>query len=299
MKSLRFVWPVANHSQYQDSVLEHLTLNDHNSALAPKVQGSWNLHEYFDSQDDLDFYIMLSSLIGVVGFASQSNYSAGGAFQDALARHRVEHGLPGISIDLGIVKSVGYLAEDEASKTMDSLQRHGFMALSEDDVLAAIGAAINTPYAGALALGINSGPTGHSDSSALKRDARFACLAYQHQADNDNNKPAAAGSSPGELAARLGAAATLDEAAGCVVAGVAGKLVDIFMLAGPEEVAPGRALAEFGVDSLVAVELRNMLALKAGAELSIFEIMQSPSVAALGRAVAVKSRFVDPVLLPG
>jgi hypothetical protein len=287
-----------------------MALDDHKAALAPKVQGSWNLHEYFASPDDLDFYIMLSSLIGVVGFASQTNYSAGGAFQDALARHRVERGLPGVSLDLGTVKSVGYLAQDEAgSKTIDALQRHGLTALSEDDVLAALGSAIRTPYAGALALGLNAGPAGHADGSALARDRRFACLAYQQHSQAQKNgadkTAAASGSSPNELAARLAAATTLEEATACVVEGLSRKLADMFMLppeaAGQDDGGPAaavaavasRSLADFGVDSLVAVELRNMLALKAGAELSIFEIMQSPSVEALARAVAVRSRFVD------
>lgn len=278
-----------------------MTLEDHKAALAPKAQGSWNLHQYFASQDDLDFYIMLSSLIGVVGFASQSNYSAGGAFQDALAQYRVEHGLPGVSIDLGIVKSVGYLADEGAAKTIEALQRHGFMALSEDDVLSAIGSAIGTPFAGSMALGINTGPTGQTEGSALRRDLRFACLAYT-ATDADGaekaGKEAGAGTGAGDLRSRLASASTLDEAVDAVVGAIATKLVDIFMLA-EDEVVPSRSPAEFGVDSLVAVELRNMLALKAGAELSIFDIMQSPSITALARTVAVKSSHVDPGVLSG
>ena len=273
-----------------------MTVDNHNAALAPKVQGSWNLHQYFASPDELDFYITLSSLIGVVGFASQSNYSAGGAFQDALARHRVEKGLPGVSIDLGIVKSVGYLAEDEASKTIDALQRHGFTSLSEDAILAAINSAITTPYAGALALGLNTGPTTTANDSALARDLRFACLAHQETTSpNPTAQPTAAASAGNDLASRLAASCTLDEATAHVVDAVARKLSDIFMLAADESeaaAAAGRSLAEYGVDSLVAVELRNMLALKAGAEMSIFEIMQCGSVGALGRGVAGRSRFV-------
>ena len=272
-----------------------MSVDNHNAALAPKMQGSWNLHQYFASPDDLDFYIMLSSLIGVVGFASQSNYSAGGAFQDALARHRIEKGLPGVSIDLGIVKSVGYLAEDEASKTIDALQRHGFTSLSEDDILAAINSAITTPYAGALALGLNTGPT-TANNSALARDLRFACLAYQDTTNpNPTTKPATATSTTNDLASRLSAARTLDEATTHIVSAVARKLSDIFMLPedeGEAAAAAGRSLAEYGVDSLVAVELRNMLALKAGAEMSIFEIMQCGSVGELGRKVVGRSRFV-------
>ncbi|KAK4034496.1 polyketide synthase [Parachaetomium inaequale] len=287
--------------ELRDSVLEHMTLDDHRAAMAPKVQGSWNLHEYFASQDDLDFYVMLSSLIGVVGFASQSNYSAGGAFQDALARHRVEHGLPGISIDLGIVKSVGYLADDEQGKTIEALRRHGFTALSEDDVLSAIGSAIATPYAGSLALGLNTGPTtgshGGGEDSPLKRDLRFACLEHQHQSTTENGaggSKTGGSSSSSDLASRLAASATRDEAAGHVVEALARKLTEIFMLAEDgSDVVACKSPAEYGVDSLVAVELRNMLALRAGADLSIFDIMQSASVAELAGVVAVKSRFVE------
>ncbi|KAH6857080.1 hypothetical protein B0I37DRAFT_301053 [Chaetomium sp. MPI-CAGE-AT-0009] len=279
--------------ELRDSVLEHMTLDDHNAALAPKVQGSWNLHQYFAQHDDLDFYIMLSSLIGVVGFASQANYSAGGAFQDALARHRAEQGLAGVSIDLGIVKSVGYLADDEQGKTISALQRHGFTALSEDDVLAAIGSAIATPYAGSLALGLNTGPTKEEDSP-LQRDLRFASLSHQ-ATENGGSKTGSSTPHPSnnnDLATLLTNSTTLAEAAGHVASAVARKLTDIFML-GDGDVVACKSLASYGVDSLVAVELRNMLALKAGADLSIFDIMQSASLAGLADAVAVKSRFVE------
>ncbi|EAQ88528.1 hypothetical protein CHGG_05147 [Chaetomium globosum CBS 148.51] len=282
--------------ELRDSVLEHMTLDNHNAALAPKVQGSWNLHHYFAEQDDLDFYIMLSSLIGVVGFASQANYSAGGAFQDALARHRVEQGLTGVSIDLGIVKSVGYLADDEQGKTITALERHGFTALSEDDVLAAIGSAIATPYAGSLALGLNTGPT-KSEDSPLQRDLRFASLAYQQPAASQNggNPNPQTGSTPPnstDLPTLLAASTTLPDAAAHVAGALARKLTDIFMLADGDVVAD-KSLAAYGVDSLVAVELRNMLALKAGADLSIFDIMQSASLGGLAGTVAVRSRFVE------
>ncbi|KAK4163340.1 putative polyketide synthase [Cladorrhinum sp. PSN259] len=279
--------------ELKDSVLEHMTIDDHQTALAPKVQGSWNLHQLFSGKDDLDFYITLSSLVGIIGYASQSNYAAGGSFQDALARHRVENGLPGVSIDLGIVKSVGYLAdEDEFAKTVDSLQRHGFMALSEEDVLSAIESAIATPFAGALALGINTGPKAQTDDDApLSRDARFSGLRFQKKDQESAKKPVAAGGT-NDLAGMLAAASTAQEAQDVVVKGISKKLTDIFMI--PEdEVVPSKSLAEFGVDSLVAVELRNMLAMKAGAELSIFDIMQSVSITSLARTVVEKSSFVE------
>jgi hypothetical protein len=271
-----------------------MTLDEHTVALGPKLHGSWNLHQHFSQARDLDFYIMLSSLIGIVGFASQSNYSAGGAFQDALAQHRVRNGLPGVSIDLGIVKSVGYLAGSEAEKTIESLQRHGFTALSESDILAAIGSAISTPFAGQLTLGLNAGPAAQKEDSPLGRDMRFSTLKYQETGSDASAQATKTGA--GDLAASIAEASTLEQAVAAILAGITKKLMDIFMVA-EDEVVPTKSPSEIGVDSLVAVELRNMLALKAGAELSIFDIMQSPSLAALAATVAGKSTHIAPSLL--
>ncbi|KAK4173467.1 putative polyketide synthase [Triangularia setosa] len=281
--------------ELKDSVLDNMTLDDHNAALRPKLHGSWNLHQHFAGKDDLDFYIMLSSLVGVVGFASQSNYSAGGTFQDALAHHRVTRGLPAVSIDLGIVKSVGYLAEEqESAKTIEALQRHGFMALRESEILAAIDSAITTPLAGAIMLGINTGPAGQTEDSPLRRDSRFSQLRYQKTEQEGSQISSKLGSS--DLASKLASASTFDDAAKAAVGGITKKLVDIFMI--PEDdIIPSKSLADFGVDSLVAVELRNMLSMKAEADLSIFDIMQSPSITALAGAVAARSSHVDTAIL--
>ncbi|KAK0620712.1 hypothetical protein B0T14DRAFT_432757 [Immersiella caudata] len=280
--------------ELRDSVLERMTLDEHNAALGPKLHGSWNLHQFFSQAGDLDFYVMLSSLIGIVGFASQSNYSAGGAFQDALAQHRARAGLPGVSIDLGIVTSVGYLAGSGAEKTIESLQRHGFTALSESDILAAIGSAITTPFAGQLTLGLNTGPTAQKDYSPLAMDMRFSALRYQETGTDGPSQTAKTGA--GDLAASIAEASTLEQAVTAIVAGIAKKLMDIFMIS-EDEVVPTKSPADYGVDSLVAVEFRNMLALKAGAELSIFDIMQSPSLTTLAATVAAKSSHISPSLL--
>ncbi|EAA29886.2 hypothetical protein GE21DRAFT_5309 [Neurospora crassa] len=282
--------------ELRDSVLEHMKLEDHKAALAPKLNGSWNLHQYFSSteKESLDFYIMLSSLVGVVGFASQSNYSAGGTFQDSLATHRVAHGLPGVSLDLPVVKSVGYLADHpDSEKTIDSLKRHGFTALAEDEVLAAIGSAIQTPFAGPLTLGLNCGPSGQPSLDApLARDARFAQL--KHRAvKSSSTSQSSVSATTGDLSSLLASSQSIEEAVTHTLEAISKKLQDIFMIADASEINPDCSPAEFGVDSLVAVELRNMLSMKAGSEMSIFEIMQCGSLKGLAGVVVGKSGFVD------
>ena len=54
-----------------------------------------------------NFFIVLSSIVGVAENIGQSSYVASGVFQDAITRHRSSMGLPCLSIDLGAVGSIG------------------------------------------------------------------------------------------------------------------------------------------------------------------------------------------------
>ncbi|KAF3771163.1 hypothetical protein M406DRAFT_245563 [Cryphonectria parasitica EP155] len=273
----------------QDSIMENMTLDDYAAGVRPKVAGTWNLHTQTLSQP-LDFFVMLSSLVGQTGNASQSAYSAGGAFQDALARHRVSQGLPAVAIDLGQVKSVGYLAETDKSMA-DRLLKLGFSLLGEEDVLAALGAAVLAPHAGLLIMGLNVGGGSHwDDAPFLARDARFGGLRFREDASASNKGASKAGLS--DLAGKIASAGALDEAAAAVVEVIVSKLVDIFMMP-KDEITPSKPLSAYGVDSLVAVELRNMLAIQAASDVTIFDIMQTASISALATIVANKSSHLD------
>jgi acyl transferase domain-containing protein len=79
--------------------------------LAPKVQGAWNLHDLTRSMP-LDFFVCFSSGASVLGAAGLGDYAAANAFLDALAHYRQAIGLKAASInwgpwaDLGMVRSV-------------------------------------------------------------------------------------------------------------------------------------------------------------------------------------------------
>lgn len=100
----------------RDVVFEKMTYEQWTDPLRPKVQGSCNLHEYFDSswEGELDFFILCSSVSGVIGNPSQAAYAAGNTYQDALAAYRRAHGLRAVAVDLGIMRDVGVLAEKRA-----------------------------------------------------------------------------------------------------------------------------------------------------------------------------------------
>lgn len=127
----------------------------------------------------------------------------------------------------------------------------------------------------------------------LTQDRRFSSLRYRQSSQNTASVSKASST---DLGGRIAAASSFDEAAEVIVKEITKKLMDIFMIS-EEETTASKALSDYGVDLLVVVELRNMLALRAGVEISIFDIMQSPSLTALAGMVASRSSHIDPCLV--
>ncbi|KUI64108.1 Lovastatin diketide synthase LovF [Cytospora mali] len=99
--------------ELQDSMFENMTHEQWSRTIQSKVNTSWNLHETLPN--NLDFFILLSSVVGVYGFLGQSNYAAGGSFQDDLARKRTAVGhRASVSLDLGWMRDDGAIHEYSA-----------------------------------------------------------------------------------------------------------------------------------------------------------------------------------------
>jgi len=81
-----------------DRILAQLDWDRFARVFEPKVYGSWLLHEYSKSLE-LDFFILQSSLLSLLGSAGQGNYCAGNTFLDSLAAHRRIAGLPATTIN--------------------------------------------------------------------------------------------------------------------------------------------------------------------------------------------------------
>ncbi|KAL4895333.1 hypothetical protein BDV59DRAFT_173712 [Aspergillus ambiguus] len=273
----------------KDTLLERMTLADYQTAIHPKVHGTWNLHTQFAQVNSLDFFVMLSSAVAVSGNASQANYAAGGTYQDALARWRVSQGLPAVSINLGAVKDVGVAA---TSGVLGHLQRVGFAPIHEEQVLSILRSAILKPYDPQVVVGLDALPGSHWDAtgaSQLGRDMRFAALKPRETDSGPGTKPTGG---PNALASKLATTKSLEQAVDYIGVAMAEKISDIFMMP-LEEVDLAHKPAHYGIDSLVAVELRNMLVQQAAAEVSIFDIIQSGSLAALAATTAAKSAYIS------
>lgn len=93
----------------RDQLMLNMDRSTFDAALRPKARGAWLLDRLL-ADEPLDFFVMYSSMTSVMGQYGQANYAAGNAFLDALAHERRRRGQPALSINWGPWGSIGLYA---------------------------------------------------------------------------------------------------------------------------------------------------------------------------------------------
>jgi len=285
-----------------DTIMEHMKYEQWINAVRPKINGSRNLHKHLPR--GLDFFIMLSSVLGVGGGPSQANYAAGNTYQDALARHRNVHGLPAVTIDLCVIRKVGYVESKVEGGDDNLINRVRALGVGEVDVSAVLRlleAAIRNPFRvspdeSQVIMGVSENTVDSlvKNLNAL-RDLRFGTLRLANRRGGVSlaNSSASNASSTVALVRALSAAGTtLEQASNLVTEAVLTKVAEMFNIP-KSEIDLSMSLSKYGVDSLVAVELRNWISSIIKAKVSVFEIVQSPSLAEFGKLLAARSEYMS------
>ena len=95
-----------------DAALPNQNWESFEKVLWPKILGAWHLHRATMDRD-LNFFILFSSRVGVIGNPGQANHAAANAFLDQLAGHRRALGLPAQAIAWGAWSEIGEAAEQK------------------------------------------------------------------------------------------------------------------------------------------------------------------------------------------
>ncbi|KAF4311943.1 putative lovastatin nonaketide synthase protein [Botryosphaeria dothidea] len=277
--------------QLKDSAFEFMPHSSYTSCLAPKVAGSWNLHTHLPP--DMDFFIMLSSICGIVGNRGQSNYAAGNTYQDALATYRRARGLAASTLDLGNILSVGYIAENQATLNANPLFFFAHDGVREDEFLALVEHHVDRRRARApqVAIGLAAGADFRSrglPEPTFMKTPLFAQLRTRGGAGG-----AAAGAEDEDevsVANTLKWVDSLDGAAELVREALVRRLSRT-MSVPVEDVDSGKPIHAYGVDSLVAMEFRNFIGHDMGADVAVLDIMGKRSIAELSVEIARRSKL--------
>jgi len=119
-----------------DGVLVQQSWQRFEKVMAPKMDGAWNLH--LETQGEvLDFFVTFSSLAAMLGSPGQGNYAAGNAFMDALAHYRTRRGLPALSVNWGPFSGVG-MAARQGARDQARWAASGLQTLAVDEGLAVL-----------------------------------------------------------------------------------------------------------------------------------------------------------------
>ncbi|KAL9093844.1 MAG: hypothetical protein Q9165_003767 [Trypethelium subeluteriae] len=293
IESLQHLPPVCGIIQMamvmRNSMFKNMSLEDWNHSLKPKVQGTWNLHNAF-AKSKLDFFLMLSSGVGILGNASQGAYGAASTFLDSFAEYRHALGLTATTIDIGMVAGVGYVAENE--KVRVSLERQGFDSIREDELMALMEAAFldldRSPASGSIITGLGAWHEGESRIVySTPRFSHFRRMALGASYDDKSGANSATG-----VRDALRQAKSMEDATTIVCDAIMAKMSSLLMLP-LEDIAPTRSMQEYGMDSLVAVEMRNWITNNLGATIPVLEMLGNASLRALSTGIVKKSSMMD------
>ena len=270
-----------------------MSANDFHEALKPKVAGTWHLHSHLPKE--LDFFVLLSSTGAVIGNAGQANYTSGSAYQDALARYRVAQGLKCVSLNLGLMLSIGYAAEKE--DLTQSFKAAGHEGITEAELLALLDCVCDPNYDttnpddAQIVTGLPTPASlkrkGLEDLNWMKRPL-FRTLYEMDSLDSGAIQTDRAQDSPTNYPNLLRTAGSLDAASAVATEAMVKKLAKTLFVA-EEDVDTTRPMSAMGIDSLVAIEIRHWFASELKGDVPVLVILGNESIGQVGRYVAEKS----------
>ncbi|KAJ5081201.1 hypothetical protein N7456_013439 [Penicillium angulare] len=271
----------------RDGLFEGISHKQWVESLSPKVQGSWNLHKLLPQ--GMDFFIMLSSIAGILGTTGQASYAAGNTFQDALAQHRVGLGEKAISLNLGVFSFAGAVAE--SSQLHEQLINNlGLKPVTEAQLYALL-AIYCDPNVGASTSLDHQVTVGLTPSSLIRSTEWVNRPLTRHLIKEPVGNQEDMQASGGTGVASLLQGSSLAQASEIVTELFSQKLSKALGIA-MADIDANKPLHQYGVDSLVAVELRGWFAKELQADLGVFEILGGATLSSVAQVATRKSKLV-------
>ena len=251
----------------EDKLLVDLDRETLERVLRPKVVGAWNLHKATESLD-LDYFILFSSLSSVFGHAGQANYSAANAMLDSLAYYRTSKSLPATVMNWGHLGEVGYLAERE--QLGQRLERQGVLSFSVKQATDCLEYALQTDSIQLSVLRMNwSVWRGLGITNRVS--PRFAHLLTHSEEESAN---------VAVITGQVLKQSSSEQQLILVEQALRNKTSQLLGIPA-EQINNDRALLEMGLDSLMAVEMRNWIEGQLEISVPISALMRSESLSDL------------------
>lgn len=224
-----------------DALLSQQSVERFRTALAPKAFGAYHL-DRLTVDDELDFFIVSSSVSALFGSPGQSNYATANALLDGLVAERRSKGLPATGVNFGPWAQGGMASSEAATANIGA---QGLIPLEPSAALSALAEVV---------------ANGTGQATIIKANWQRAAkvLGSSRPPILDLVLPSAAGEVTGdsEMLKQL-QEIPVAQRAGFVTEFLQREVQNFLRLAGPP--AASSRFLDLGTDSLMAIELRNRL----------------------------------------
>ncbi|MFB2772484.1 SDR family NAD(P)-dependent oxidoreductase [Pelatocladus sp. BLCC-F211] len=255
-----------------DAPIAKQDMESFNKVLGAKVQGTFLLHEISRSLPEPPIFVGFSSIASVLGPISQSNYAAANAFIDHLMICRTAIGLPGISINWGPWGEIGMAARLD-KRIIKGLEDKGIKFLSPREALRSMLLRMDEQDSQIMICEFdwNRYVSGLTVPNAL----------YEQLVDNYDQA---------HLTFSLESLASmpLTERRFTVLNFLRAKVAKVLHIDDSEQIDLDTKFAELGLDSLVAVELKNFLEAVFAVSLPSSLVFDYPSLSMLSDYLIVR-----------
>jgi natural product biosynthesis luciferase-like monooxygenase protein len=260
---------------FRDQTLVRL---DHDSlwdVLRAKVSGAWALHR---ATRDLDFFVTFSSFSALTPPHGQGNYAAACAFVDALAHHRRALGLPALSINWGAWSEVGFAATTHGADAHRQLEAMGMKRMTPRQGIAALErlmASSTSPQLAVFPMDLRDAAAADPALAALPLFAELGSAPVSPAADLFRATLRGLDSAPQR------------ELLQSQLLRLAGEVLEI----APARIGAATPLTQLGLDSLIAVQLKNRLQKELGLTVPLINTLRGASVASMVDDLMVELRL--------
>jgi acyl transferase domain-containing protein/aryl carrier-like protein len=256
----------------QDELLLRMSTETYLRVQRPKLRGGWVLHRVF-KDIPLDFFVLFSSTGSTIASLGQGNYAAANAFLDILAQYRRMQGLPALCISWG-PWSVGMV---ERLKLEQFYIKHGIDLFTPESGIPVLSRVIWQRPAHLLAVSANW-TTARETSPTSIPPGMYSQLEAQVSENSGDEES-------GDESILHTIRATQSNERLPLVATYLQEIVARVLQLDAAQFTHQEVLTSLGMDSMMAIEVKNRIAISMKVDISVLELLQGVTIAQLASRI--------------